>query len=99
QNDAGNVGGGIYIFRVTTHLYNMTFGGNGADADLGNIGAAGGGLYVDDSSTVILANSVLQNVNDSTHAGDDCTTVSSTLAFQGINQVSTLAGCAYTGLA
>ena len=96
-NDAANDGGGMHLYNVAASIYNCTFGENGADTDVDNNGV-GGGMLVE-ASNVMLSNSVFANLNFNTHGDDDCYTVSSTIAFGGINQIRSLVGCSYTGLA
>jgi hypothetical protein len=92
QNDVENLGGGIYGYRLTAHLYNVTLAGNGVDSDL-DYNGAGGGIYFDESNNVTIWNSVFANLNDNTRELDDCGTISCTVTFAGTNILSTFAGC------
>ncbi len=97
-NDAGVSGGGIYLFQVTgtNRLNNVTVIGNGVDADQGGTGT-GGGIYVYQSS-VTLSNSILNNLNDSTHDDDDCGfTDSASITSNGYNIISAPGPCTITG--
>ena len=94
QNDVATLGGGIYVYQVTAHLYNVTFAGNGVDSDLGYDGA-GGGIYVGGSNNVTIWNSVFANLNDNTRESDDCFTDGVTVTFAGTNILSTIVGCGF----
>jgi CSLREA domain-containing protein len=95
-NDVEDDGGGIYISNVPATILNSTLGGNAVDSDLDGDGS-GGGLYAE-SSSVVLWNSVFANLNDNTHANDDCHTDLTTVTGQGTNVLRSTTGCAITGL-
>ena len=93
-------GGGIFISRTTTSLFNVTITGNHANAE-GSRNGRGGGVFNAISAIVNFQNSIIAgNSNVVIIAGhtilnpDDC---SGTIASEGNNIMRTMSGCTVSG--